>query len=398
MLHESVSSRRRRKLLVAVATLSATTGACGLLPAVSAAALPLGCSQSGQIVTCTQTFTSGSDPFLVPSGVSSLRVKAVGGQGGGAGGAFGAVVTGELSVTSGATIYAVVGGNGTGGVNGSLPGSNGGGASGGGFLGSVLPPASINGAGGGASDVRTSADELSSRVLVAAGGGGGGGEAPNTGASPAPGSAGGGSGAYEDASTNAGGPGGAGSETSPECDNPVGQPIPCCELAPLVTCQPAVSGSAGVLGDGGAGGDGGLGNGIDGLLFAGLGGGGGGGGLFGGGGGGGALVGDGSGGGGGSNLVPTGGSASVDTTGVPMVQISYNLVLTIRAQCKNGGWRSFGGMFKNRRQCVAFVVKQARRSCVAERAKIGRQAFRNKYGLGRYRRHALLRCIDQATR
>jgi hypothetical protein len=109
----------------AIAAISAAGVSIMAAPA-SAAALPPGCSQSGQIVSCTQTFTSGSNPFTVPSGVSSLGVKAVGGQGGGAGGAFGAVVTGELPVTPGATIYAVVAANGDGG------GGNGGGPAGGG--------------------------------------------------------------------------------------------------------------------------------------------------------------------------------------------------------------------------------------------------------------------------
>jgi hypothetical protein len=327
----------------AIAAISAAGVSVMAAPA-SAAALPPGCSQSGQIVSCTQTFTSGSNPFTVPSGVSSLCVKVVSGQGGGGGGAFGAVVTGELPVTPGATIYAVVAGNGDGG------GGNGGGPAGGGFLSSSFPPASSNGGGGGASDVRTSADELSSRVLVAADGGGGGGDASNTGLTPAPGSPGGGSGTSEDASATAGGPGGT-NDTGPECNTPFG-PIPCCEIS--VTCSGVTSGSPGVLGDGGAGGDGGIGVVPESIVFAGLGGGGGGGGLFGGGGGGGAIDGDGGGGGGGSNLVPTGGSTSVDTTGVPMVQISYRLVPTSKDQCKDGGWRNFP-QFKNQGQCIKFV-------------------------------------------
>jgi hypothetical protein len=68
-----------------------------------------------------------------------------------------------------------------------------------------------------------------------------------------------------------------------------------------------------------------------------------------------------------------------------------------KAQCKNGGWRNFP-QFKNQGQCVAFVVKQARQSCLAERAKIGLLAFRNKYGLGRYHVRALSRCVNRASR
>jgi hypothetical protein len=31
---------------------------------------------------------------------------------------------------------------------------------------------------------------------------------------------------------------------------------------------------------------------------------------------------------------------------------------TAKDQCKNGGWRSFGGRFKNEGQCVAFVQRR----------------------------------------
>jgi hypothetical protein len=71
------------------------------------------------------------------------------------------------------------------------------------------------------------------------------------------------------------------------------------------------------------------------------------------------------------------------------------VVPTSKAQCQHGGWRNFA-QFKNRRQCVAFVAKQARMSCLAERTTIGRAAFRIKYGKGRYHRYALRRCIKQA--
>jgi hypothetical protein len=103
------------------------------------------------------------------------------------------------------------------------------------------------------------------------------------------------------------------------------------------------------------------------ILSNGGGGGGGGGGLFGGGGGGGGggYLGGGGGGGGGSNLVPAGGSQSVDNTGVPMVQISYVLVPTSIAQCKNGGWRNYGSMFKNQGQCVAFVERTTRHATIS---------------------------------
>lgn len=68
---------------------------------------------------------------------------------------------------------------------------------------------------------------------------------------------------------------------------------------------------------------------------------------------------------------------------------------TSKAQCKNGGWRDFP-QFKNQGQCVAFVRRQARKGCLAERAKIGRVAFRDKYGKGPDHRDALRRCVTSA--
>jgi hypothetical protein len=70
---------------------------------------------------------------------------------------------------------------------------------------------------------------------------------------------------------------------------------------------------------------------------------------------------------------------------------------TTKAQCKNGGWQNYQ-QFKNQGQCVVFVVKQARQGCVAERGRIGRTAFRAKYGLGRYHLLALRRCVNAAAR
>ncbi len=66
---------------------------------------------------------------------------------------------------------------------------------------------------------------------------------------------------------------------------------------------------------------------------------------------------------------------------------------TSKEQCKNGGWRNFP-QFKNQGQCVAFVEHAARSTCLAERTRIGRAAFRDKYGEGRDHRGALRRCIE----
>ena len=91
--------------------------------------------------------------------------------------------------------------------------------------------------------------------------------------------------------------------------------------------------------------------------------------------------------------------------GTPAPLTSGNFVVfdapalpTSRTQCKKGGWRHFGSIFNNQEQCVAFVVKQARQTCVAERAKAGLVAFRNKYGLGRYHVLAMRRCVNHTSR
>ena len=88
-----------------------------LLVAAPARALQSGCTQSGATVTCT--YLSDVNAFVVPDGVSTVHVVAVGGKGGNSGqteigalGGLGARVAGDLSVTSGEALFAVVGGNG----------------------------------------------------------------------------------------------------------------------------------------------------------------------------------------------------------------------------------------------------------------------------------------------
>lgn len=121
-------------------------------------------------------FTGAEQTFTVPAGVTTIHViarGAPGGHGGYAGraGGRGALVTGDLQVTPGQTLYVEVGGAATSAscvLAPNIPchgGFNGGGTS------------YTGGGGGGASDVRTvSASQsgtLTSRLLVAAGGGGG---------------------------------------------------------------------------------------------------------------------------------------------------------------------------------------------------------------------------------
>lgn len=308
-----VDARPRATLPVLVAVL-----ALGVTSHTRAASLPTGCTQSAQTVTCT--YTSGSNPFTVPSGVSSIHVFAVGGMGGASiecpmpgvctqdvAGGFGAAVSGTLPLSPGTTLYAVVGANGGGGVA---------------------------TAGGGASDVRTSQSNVSSRVLVAAGGGGAG--APGTiqfgtdvtisggggvgGAAGAPGAPGA---PASWPSTDAGG-GSAASSTGGGAGGSAGIVTNIGNCSPVCTGDPGTAGAVGTGGLGGRGGD----VGEPGHVSLGGGdGGGGGGGLFGGGGGGGGSPGaGGAGGGGGSNLVPSGGTQRVDTTGVPLVEISYAAV------------------------------------------------------------------------
>ena len=310
VVHEGrwVGSTRSISLGVAVRLFAATVGALAVYVsafATSAVALPPGCVQSANTVTCTFSSTGSEQTFAVPAGVSSVSAAAVGGRGatgvgtdpgssGGAGG-FGAQVTGDLAVTGGETLYVEVAGNGAG----QTGGFNGGAGSG--------AAACIGGGGGGASDIRTSSSSAGgssgSRLLVAAGGGGGGGGTSHIcGFDTGPG--GGGGSAGQPGTGVAGGGGGAGTATAGGSSGTAEAGCPGC-----------VAGGQGVLAAGGAGAGGGMA------------GGGGGGGYFGGGGGGegGGAIGGGGGGGGGSNLVPAGGSAATDTTGTPSVSISYTV-------------------------------------------------------------------------
>ena len=120
----------------------------------------------------TFSYTGAQQTFTVPSGVSTITIKAWGAQGGSddgsnrGDGGLGGYAIGNLSVTAGNTLYIYVGGEGvyssshnssgtSGGWNGGGRGGSGSGAS-----------------GGGASDVRSGGTALSNRVIVAGGGGG----------------------------------------------------------------------------------------------------------------------------------------------------------------------------------------------------------------------------------
>lgn len=313
-------SPERRALIALGASMSAAAGPAVL--AAPASALSPGCTRSGREVTCY--YGSGTNKVWIPPGVTSVDVTAVGGTGatsgpggdeGGIGGT-GDEVTGSLPVTGPTVLWALVGGN----ASGSTGGANGGGDGGSGELGA-------GGGGGGASDVRTSESDLTSRLLVAAGGGGGGASAetidvPANTYTDVPGANGGNAGAAgANGGYDVGGIGGGAGTSTKGGSASLGSPPFTHELYTYCDVNP----TAGALGVGGAGG------GANPPCVTG--GGGGGGGLYGGGGadGGGTVdvapyefLGPGGGGGGGSDLVPPGGSATVDTNGVPYVQISYN--------------------------------------------------------------------------
>jgi VCBS repeat-containing protein len=266
------------------------------------------CSTTAGVTTCVFGPTGAEDTFVVPAGVSSVHVAANGAPG--AEGYYGdraglsAKVSGDLTVTPGQTLYVEVGGAPTRGANcnqdvACVGGFNGGGTS------------KSGGGGGGASDVREQArnqsGSLGSRLIVAAGGGGSG---QGTFCAPKLRYYGGGTGGH------AGYNGGSG-----------------------MMCMDAFGGTGGMAGGQSAGGLGGrpvgqngsLGQGGDGGV-SGLFTGGGGGGYYGGGGGGsigGAtywnepIQAPAGGGGGGSNLVPTGGDATLVESG-PSITISYD--------------------------------------------------------------------------
>jgi hypothetical protein len=262
----------------------------GLLVGLVTCLLPLlAASAAGAEVT--RTFLTHEEAFVVPQGVTSINVVAIGGHGGenvqNQPGGQGARVTGSLAVTPGQILYVHVGGNGE---NGEAAGAA--------------------GTGGHASDVRTS--PLSAglspdpRLIVAGAGGGAGGvnvapaftgESDGANVEESAGETAEAFGGFNATPTEPG-EGGAGISGGRGCGESNGQ--------------------TGVLELGGEGG-----------ACRGYRGGGGGDGLWGGGGGG---AGDNfpvtkstaqPGGGGGSSLVPAGGTKALAGTETPQVQISY---------------------------------------------------------------------------
>jgi hypothetical protein len=157
-----------------------------LAPVARAACSPPTQDRRSAVVDCPPV--GHEQIFVVPNGVRSLHVVAVGARGGGGsagqglglggGGGTGGVAVADVAVTPGRTLYVLVGGmGGSAEPQGGPGGFNGGGPGGG----SPRGPFASGGGGGGASDVRTCAvaarrcDTLASRLIVAGGGGGGGG-------------------------------------------------------------------------------------------------------------------------------------------------------------------------------------------------------------------------------
>lgn len=280
-------------------TTSARMGAPALLAALfGAMAWLLGASGAHASETLTRTFSpaGAEQSWVVPAGVTTLGVRAVGGRG--RDGGEPAEVTGQIAVVPGQTLYVEVGGTATG--------------QGGGFNGGGKGGDAAAGGGGGASDVRTvprSANEtesLKSRLIVAGAGGGGSSTGEEGGAAGAEGNPTGEGG--KPGTQTKGGEAAFGFDECEESHEREGM------------IEPATDGARGV---------GGRGESCQTKFHGGSGGGGGGGGLFGGGGGSaeftveGFHVDRGSGGGGGSSLVPSGGTSKL-TAGEPaLVELSY---------------------------------------------------------------------------
>ena len=118
--------------------------------------------------TYTFNYTGSQQTWVVPSGVSNIQIECYGAQGGSGystTGGYGGYSKGNLSVTSGQTLYIYVGGAGA---------TTAGGYNGGGAGGIDIGASQNGGGGGGATDIRLGSTSLSNRIIVAGGGAGGG--------------------------------------------------------------------------------------------------------------------------------------------------------------------------------------------------------------------------------
>jgi hypothetical protein len=100
-----------------------------LLIALASVLLPLLTASAASATEVTRTFTAQEEAFLVPQGVTSIKVTAIGGRGGenvqNQAGGRGAKVSGTLTVTPGQILYVHVGGNGAKGTSAGAAGEGG---------------------------------------------------------------------------------------------------------------------------------------------------------------------------------------------------------------------------------------------------------------------------------
>ena len=182
-------------------------------------------------LNCTITFSYTGDYYswTVPASVNSLTIDVRGARGGngvfpsctngsaGSNGGLGGKVTGTLTVTPGSTLYIYVGGKGEDGITQKNSGGFNGGGGAGFYNGGAGSVPCYPGRGGGASDIRTTVADLSSRVVVAGGGGGAGGYTTGSGGAGGGTTAGSGTGSSWPAGNGGGGTSSAGGTKGSVC-------------------------------------------------------------------------------------------------------------------------------------------------------------------------------------
>jgi hypothetical protein len=206
---QRVSSYRVRDLIVG----PACRGALVVLAAAGVTLVPVPGTASALATTSVSFTAPGDHIFVVPAGVQSVTVTAIGAAGGGCGaaGGRGAQITGTVAVTPGEQLYVGVGG--VGGDCSPAEGSGApgpGGIGGGGRGGAGTDTEWGGGGGGGASLVGVASPSPGFSTLLVVAGGGGGRGGPGT---PTPGAAGGDAGAPGASTGNSGG-GAAGTQTA----------------------------------------------------------------------------------------------------------------------------------------------------------------------------------------
>ncbi|MBL7809091.1 MAG: HYR domain-containing protein, partial [Saprospiraceae bacterium] len=155
-------------------------GECGAVVTFDDPTISDNCEINGSSEEVIFDYTGAEQTWVVPAGVTSIMVNAIGAKGGdGAStqGGLGGQVTATLAVTPGETLRIYVGGQGnTCDDISPSPCQNGGFNGGGNTNVTCNSPGNPQhaGTGGGASDIRRGGNALTDRILVAAGGGGGG--------------------------------------------------------------------------------------------------------------------------------------------------------------------------------------------------------------------------------